>query len=191
VPLGGGLSVIVSVRRLAPPRPTRTMRTVARLTRSTRQSSMATTTTTTAAKAAAAARAAGGVGSPLRKLRTRPEPEDAWPQPARRAAARTRQLIGSFLYPEFLDCNPGLDEKIITFLDELYLSEFRKPWTPGEGIYISTDAPHNCNHQMSIHRKSYIRQNYSKEDVTIKTYRPQYFLLDLRHWIWSYNTWYP
>ena len=33
------------------------------------------------------------------------------------------QLIGSFVYPEFLDCNPGLDEKIITFLDELYLSE--------------------------------------------------------------------
>ena len=92
------------------------------------------------------------------------------------------QLIGSFVYPEFLDCNPGLDEKIIKFLDELYLSEFRKPWTPGEGIYISTDAPHNCNHQMSIHRKSYIRQNYSKEDVTIKT------ATDRNTFRWTYGT---
>ena len=111
----------------------------------------------TAAAEAAAAQAAGGVGTPPLKKRTQPEPEDARPQPARRAAARTQQLIGS--YPEFLDCNYGLDEKIITFLDEWYLSEFRKPWTPGEGICISADAPYNCNHQMSIHRKSYIRQN--------------------------------
>jgi hypothetical protein len=36
-------------------------------------------------------------------------------------------------------------------------------------ICISADAPYNCNYQMSIHRKFYIRQNYSKEDVTIKT----------------------
>lgn len=92
------------------------------------------------------------------------------------------QLIGSFVYPEFLDCNPGLDEKIITFLDELYLSEFRKPWTPGEGICISADAPYNCNHQMSIHRKSYIRQNYSKEDVTIKT------ATDRNTFRWTYGT---
>ena len=92
------------------------------------------------------------------------------------------QLIESCVYPDFLDCNPGLNDEITTFLDELYLSEFRKPWSPGDGICISADAPYNCNHQMSIHRKSYLRQNYGKENSTITT------ATDGNTFRWSYGT---
>jgi hypothetical protein len=63
----------------------------------------------------------------------------------------------------------------------LYLSEFRKPWTPGRGICISADAPYNCNHQMSIHRQSYMQQHYSKEDETIKSANGHIFC-------WTYGT---
>ena len=46
----------------------------------------------------------------------------------------------------FLKQNPWLDKKIIKFLDELYLSEFREPWTPGPGICGSIDATYTTIH---------------------------------------------
>ena len=70
---------------------------------------------------------------------------------------------------------------IIIFLNVLYLSEFRKPWTCGDCICPSVDAPYNCNHQMSIHRQTYIPQNHSKDNVSIKADNGNVFR-------WTYGT---
>ncbi len=74
-----------------------------------------------------------------------------------------------FCLRTFLECNSYLDEQIIKFLDELYLSEFREPWTPGGGICVSLDSPYNKNHQANVHRPTYLRQNFSREHRSIET----------------------
>jgi hypothetical protein len=79
-----------------------------------------------------------------------------------------KHQLESFIFPDFLSYHPELNEKIQEFLDGLFLSDFRKPWTPGEGICLSADAPYNCNLQISLHRPSYHRSHYSREDQSIK-----------------------
>ena len=91
-------------------------------------------------------------------------------------------IFGSIVFDHFLEQNQWLNSKIIEFLDELYLSEFREPWTPGPGICGSVDAPYNTNHQMNIHRHSYLLQNYSREDTTIITAG------DTTVYRWTYGT---
>ena len=77
--------------------------------------------------------------------------------------------VGSFVFTHFLERNSGLDEKIIEFFDELYLNEFREPWTGGRGICVSLDSPYNKNHQVNIHRPTYLRQNFSREHPSLET----------------------
>jgi hypothetical protein len=86
----------------------------------------------------------------------------------RRHKKSKKHQIESFIFPVFLSYYPELNEKVQEFLDGLFLSVFRNPWTPGEGICISADAPYHCNLQMSLHRPSYHRTNYSREDPSIK-----------------------
>ena len=78
-------------------------------------------------------------------------------------------LVGSFVFTQFLERNSGLNEQIIKFLDELYLNEFREPWTPGGGICASIDSAYNKNHQANVHRPTYLRQNFSREHPSIET----------------------
>ncbi len=89
-----------------------------------------------------------------RRSRTAPNDDDGKKEENDDGDRSSRRAVAleSFAYPDFLNCTPGLNEKIVKLLDELYLCEFRKPWTPGKGICNTADAPYNCNHQMSIHR---------------------------------------
>lgn len=70
---------------------------------------------------------------------------------------------------DFLEHNQGLNAKIIEFLDDLYLSEYREPWTPGPGLCGSVDAPFHKNHQLNFHRPACIRQTFSRDHPTEKT----------------------
>ena len=78
-------------------------------------------------------------------------------------------VFGCILFEDFLKQNQWLNNKIITFLDELYLSEFREPWTPGPGLCGSVDKPYNKNLQLNFHRPAYLRQNFSRTHLTEKT----------------------
>jgi hypothetical protein len=84
------------------------------------------------------------------------------------ASLTTAPSLESFISPDFLSCNPDLNENIVKLIDELFYSEFRKPWTTGKGICVSADAPYNCNLQISLHRPSYHRTHYAKEAPSIK-----------------------
>jgi hypothetical protein len=78
-------------------------------------------------------------------------------------------VFGSSLVEDFLGQHEYLNKESAEFLDDLFLSDFREPWTPGKGFCASTDAAYNMHHQINFHRPAYLRQNYSRTDSSQNT----------------------
>ena len=79
-------------------------------------------------------------------------------------------LPKSSLFRTFLVCNPDLQKEIANFFDELFLNGFQEPWSIGQKIIVSLDAPYWRHHQASVDRIGYIRQNFSIEFDSISTH---------------------
>jgi hypothetical protein len=82
------------------------------------------------------------------------------------------KLIRSLAYPDFLQDNPDLNDKIIDVFDDLFISESKKPSTPGPGICLTADSTYGDTPTLNIHRKSYLRQMFGRDNTTIQSGDP-------------------